>query len=114
MTLRRLVWRSLTHYRHTSLLVILGLLVATAVITGSLAIGDSLRGSLRDTALGRLGNVDQALIAPRMLPEHGLIAALRRSARRVVAVQQFTGSVESATSEATAPEATLWVVPDEF
>ncbi len=39
--------------------------VATAVLTGALMVGDSVRGSLRDLALERLGRVDHAMVATR-------------------------------------------------
>lgn len=65
MNLGRLVSRSLVHYRRTGAVVVFGLAIASAVITGSLVIGDSVKGSLRDTALSRLGRIDYALRAPR-------------------------------------------------
>ena len=64
MSLGRLVLRSLACYWRTGVVVVFGLAVATAVITGSLVIGDSVTGSLRETALSRLGSIDQALVAP--------------------------------------------------
>jgi len=60
--LSRLITRSLRFYWATGLAVALGVAVATAVITGSLVVGDSVKGSVRDTALARLGNVDSALL----------------------------------------------------
>lgn len=47
--------RSLAHYRRTHLAVVGGVAVAVAVLTGSLLVGDSVRGSLRRLALQRLG-----------------------------------------------------------
>ncbi|MDE2964224.1 MAG: ABC transporter permease [Acidobacteriota bacterium] len=47
--------RSLAHYRRTHLAVVVGVAVAVAVLTGSLLVGDSVRGSLRQLALQRLG-----------------------------------------------------------
>ena len=41
----------------------LGVAVATAVLTGALLVGDSVRGSLRDLTLQRLGRIDSALVA---------------------------------------------------
>ncbi len=38
--------------------------VATAVLTGALVVGDSVRGSLRDLTLQRLGTIDHALTTP--------------------------------------------------
>ncbi len=57
--------RSLWHYRRTNLAVVLGAAVATSALTGALIVGDSMRASLRDAALGRLGRVDHALVAQR-------------------------------------------------
>lgn len=55
MTGTRLVLRTVVHYWRTSLAVTLGIAVAVAVLAGALLVGDSVRGSLRDIALGRLG-----------------------------------------------------------
>ncbi len=65
MSLARLVLRSLAHYRRTGLVVVVGLTVAASVIVGSLVIGDSIRGSLRRTALARLGYIFDAVTSPR-------------------------------------------------
>jgi ABC-type antimicrobial peptide transport system permease subunit len=43
--------------------VALGALAGTAVLTGALLVGDSVRGSLRHLTLDRLGRVDEALVA---------------------------------------------------
>jgi len=48
-----------------NLAVVLGVGVATAVLTGALLVGDSVRGSLRALALDRLGKIDQALVSER-------------------------------------------------
>ena len=54
---------SLWHYRRVHLAVLAGVVVATAVITGALLVGDSVRGSLRDLLLERLGRIDTVLIS---------------------------------------------------
>ena len=65
MTLKRLRLRNLLYHWRGNCAVLLGVVVGTAVLTGALLVGDSLRGSLRDRTLERLGWVDEALIAPR-------------------------------------------------
>jgi ABC-type lipoprotein release transport system permease subunit len=55
--------QSLRHYWRIHLAVGLGATIATAVLTGALLVGDSVRGSLRDLVLGRLGEIDLALVA---------------------------------------------------
>jgi ABC-type lipoprotein release transport system permease subunit len=62
MTLLRLVLRTVAHHARDHLLVLLGIAVAAMVITGSLVIGDSVRGSLHATALARIGQVDVAVV----------------------------------------------------
>lgn len=60
----RLLLNSLLWYRRTHLLVLLAVAVSTAVIGGSLIVGDSVRGSLRQMTLSRLGGISHALSAP--------------------------------------------------
>lgn len=64
MSFARLILRSLSHYRRTGAVVVIGLAIATAVIVGSLVIGDSIEGSIRHTALARLGVISDAVTAP--------------------------------------------------
>lgn len=64
MTKRRLLWSNLWHYRRSHSFVMLGVLVGTAVLTGALLIGDSLRGSLQALAIHRLGKIDYVLAPP--------------------------------------------------
>ncbi len=59
----RFVLASLLHYGRTNLAVAFGVVAATAVLTGALLVGDSMRGSLRDLTLDRLGRIDQVLLA---------------------------------------------------
>ena len=63
MTFGTLVRRSLTHYWRTNLAVIAGVAVAVSVLAGALLVGTSVRASLRDLALLRLGHVDHVVTA---------------------------------------------------
>src|SRR5262247_752411 len=56
-----LIKRNLTHYWRTNLAVILGVATAVAVLSGALLVGDSVRGTLRDLVLQRLGKTDQVI-----------------------------------------------------
>ncbi len=62
------MYRSLIHFWRMNLAVIGGVAVTTAVLTGALMVGDSLRGSLRDLTMDRLGRTDQALLNNRFFP----------------------------------------------
>ncbi len=61
----RLLLRNLSYHRRGNFAVFLGVALGTAVLTGALLVGDSLRGSLRALALDQLGWVDQALVTGR-------------------------------------------------
>jgi putative ABC transport system permease protein len=65
MTLIRLLRQNLFYHWRGNLAVLLGVTVGTAVLTGALLVGDSLRGSLRQLASDQLGWVDRALVAGR-------------------------------------------------
>ncbi|MBI4485799.1 MAG: ABC transporter permease [Acidobacteria bacterium] len=54
----RLVLRGLTYYWRTHAAVVLGVATAVAVLAGALLVGDSVRGSLRDLVVQRLGRTD--------------------------------------------------------
>jgi ABC-type lipoprotein release transport system permease subunit len=69
MKLSRLLRRNLRFHRRANFALLLGVAVGTAVLTGALLVGDSLRGSLRDRALLRLGGLENALFAPRFVRE---------------------------------------------
>lgn len=67
MSLLRLIVASLAYHWRTQLAVAVGVATAAAVLTGALLVGDSMRGSLRDLTLQRLGRIDAALAADRFL-----------------------------------------------
>jgi ABC-type antimicrobial peptide transport system permease subunit len=65
MSFWRLLRETLWHYRWTNLAIVLGTLIGSANLTGSLLVGDSMRGTLRDMTLERLGSVDLVHVGPR-------------------------------------------------
>src|SRR5918993_2335042 len=84
MTRFGLLLRNLRHFRAANAAVAAGMAVATAVLTGALLVGDSVRGSLRELALQRLGKVDYVLAAPRFFDQS---LAERLAAREGFATQ---------------------------
>src|SRR5688572_30274702 len=69
MTKLRLLFRNVLYFRWANLAVLAGMAVATAVLTGALMVGDSVRGSLRALAEQRLGKVDHALVGTRFFEQ---------------------------------------------
>jgi len=63
MSSLRLILLSLGHFWKMNVVVACGVAVGTAVLTGALLVGDSMRGSLRDLVLAGLGNIDEVLVA---------------------------------------------------
>src|SRR6059036_3220407 len=77
MTLSRLVARNLIYHWRTNLAVIAGAGTAVAVLAGALLVGESVRSSLRDLVLQRLGDTDYVISADRFFRDElaGAIAS---------------------------------------
>ena len=65
LTFTKLVVRNLTYHARGNLAVLLGVAVGSAVLTGALLVGDSLRGSLRERVERQLGGIDAVAFFPR-------------------------------------------------
>ena len=63
------ILRSIMFYRRSHLVVMLAVAVSTAVIGGSLIVGDSVRASLRQMTLSRLGGISHILHSQRFVRE---------------------------------------------
>jgi putative ABC transport system permease protein len=69
MRTAQLVKQSLQYHWRTNLAVMVGVATAVAVLAGALLVGDSVRASLRDLFLQRLGKTDQVISAPEFFRE---------------------------------------------
>lgn len=85
MTTTHLVTRSLRYYWRTHLGVMLGVAASTAVLVGALAVGDSVRYSLRQMAMARLGKVEFALESQERLFRAKLADDMQTQAKAAVA-----------------------------
>ena len=65
----RLILRSAAYHWRTNVAVGLGVAAAVSVLGGALLVGDSVRGSLRDLALSRLGRTGQVISSPAFFRE---------------------------------------------
>jgi ABC-type antimicrobial peptide transport system permease subunit len=79
-----LLARNLAWFWRTNLAVIAGVATATAVLAGALLVGDSVRASLRDIALSRLGNAAYVITRDGFFREK-LADALRDACPMIVA-----------------------------
>ncbi len=78
MSAARFLLRSLTFYWRAHLSVFLGVLVSSSILIGALAVGDSIRHSLRRMALERLGDTEIALASPNRFFREALALDLAR------------------------------------
>src|SRR5213593_3959988 len=115
----RLIVRGLTYYWRTNVAVVLGVATAVAVLAGALLVGDSVRGSLRDLVLQRLGRTDRVVLSSGFFRE-ALADDLRADATfassfsavcRVIAVQ---GLVSDQTSGRRASRVQVYGVDGRF
>ena len=78
MKLRRLLLRNMVYYWRTNLAVVAGVATAVAVLSGALLIGQSVRDSLRDMVIQRIGATETVVSADRFFREElagGLISS---------------------------------------
>src|ERR1700744_2222246 len=69
MKLSTLAARNLLFYKRTNAAVILGGATAIAVLSGALLVGDSVRASLRDLVLQRLGKTEGVVTSAQFFRE---------------------------------------------
>ena len=108
---------SLRFYAATNAMVVLGVAVAVAVLAGALLVGSSVRDSLRELALSRLGNTDVVITSPtffRAALADELTAqrppALRSAAPMIV----FDGAVVHDESKRTAGRVAVYGIDERF
>ena len=111
--------RSLIHFWQIHLAVLLGAAVATAVLTGALLVGDSVRGSLRELTLDRLGKIDHVMLSERFFRETltaDLSAYLTTDEGydRVVPAMLLSGTAVNATTKTRASRVQIQGIDEEF
>lgn len=92
-------------YLRSNLTISLGVAAATAVLTGALIVGESMRGSLRELTLDRLGKIDEVVVSDGFFRQ-----AL---AKELMDAEQFQKHYESAVPGILFPNGTVEVRTDE-
>jgi len=69
MRIATLIRRNLAYFWRTNVAVVFGVATAVAVLAGAVVVGDSVRASLRDLVLNRLGKTDVLISAAGFFPE---------------------------------------------
>jgi ABC-type lipoprotein release transport system permease subunit len=119
MDARQLLIRSLTYYWRTNVAVIAGVATAVAVLAGALLVGDSVRGSLRDLIVQRLGRTDYVLISTGFFREQlgdVLNAAddFRARFRGAIPLVMIRGAVSEQASGRRAGQVRVYGIDDRF
>src|SRR5262245_14276865 len=119
MTPFSLVQKSVLHYRRTTLAVIAGVAVAVSVLAGALLVGDSVRGSLKDLFLGRLGRASLVLSASHFFPEDlarriGLHPSFQKQFSSLCPLVVVHGVVTHQESRRRASEVRVYGVDEQF
>src|SRR5262245_22171636 len=105
-----LIRASLRYFKATNAMVVVGVAVAVAVLAGALLVGASVRGSLRDIALGRLGATEVVITAT--LPFRAALAdELKVDAAPVLV---FGGAVSHDDSKRSAGRVMVYGIDERF
>lgn len=96
--LRRLAFRYASRRPRETMLVLLGSLLGTAIITGSFVVGDTLDASIRRSAFTQLGPVDEVIWVPALDVATGLEPAVRSAGGQDVDGVVPVGTVDAAVS----------------
>ncbi|MBY0492576.1 MAG: ABC transporter permease [Cyanobacteria bacterium] len=112
---------SLRYYAATNALVVLGVAVAVAVLAGALLVGESVRASLRDLAVGRLGNTDAIVTSPTFFRaaladdiSGSRLPAPGSRVKDVVPLIAINGAVSSQETRRTAGTVSVYGINDRF
>ena len=115
MTLGTLIGRSLRFYWRTHLGTVAGVALAAAILTGALVVGGSVRFTLEQLAIARIGLVTQALSMPEHFFRSRLADDLSSEIHSPVApVLQARGSVVLPDGRARANDVQVLGVDDRF
>ena len=100
MTLRTLIRRNLRFHRRSHLGVVLGAAIGSAALIGALVVGDSVKGSLRERSLERLGSTEFALQSGDRFVSTELVQKLNKS---LAAQSRSSLATNRVSSEITTP-----------
>jgi putative ABC transport system permease protein len=120
MTLWTLILRSLRFHARSHLGVVLGATVGSAVLIGALLVGDSVRESLREIALARVGVTSVALSSGDRMFRDSLLETkplddfITDTSMFVVPAFQFLGTANNTDESARANRVQVFGVSDRF
>ena len=114
MTYWTLIRRGLRFHARSHLGTLLGVAIGSAILIGALAVGDSVRGSLRAIALARLGNTGFALASNDRFFRSELEREFNAAGFSTAAALQISGTATSDNNEARANNVHVLGVDENF
>jgi ABC-type lipoprotein release transport system permease subunit len=114
MTRKSLLINNLRHYWRANLAVVLGVAVAVSVLSGALLVGASVRGSLRDILLERIGKTEYVVSGQNFF--RAQLAADIQATQQFNAVPliALTGTIENAQSQRRGAGVLVYGVDERF
>jgi ABC-type lipoprotein release transport system permease subunit len=109
-----LISKSLSHYWRTNLAVVAGVAVAVTVLGGALLVGTSVRGSLRELVLQRIGRTDFAVASETFFREELADEIVRAGAGAAAPLIALPGVVVEQSSNRRASSVQIYGVDDRF
>jgi putative ABC transport system permease protein len=114
ITFVSLARRSAAFHWRTNLAVCLGIAAAVAVLSGALIVGDSVRGSLRDLALSRLGRTESVLTSAGFFRDDLAAAVAKQTGRETAPLIASTAIVTHEPSGRRASSVLVYGVDERF
>lgn len=114
MTFVDLARRSAIFHWRTNVAVCLGIAAAVSVLSGALIVGDSVRGSLRDLALGRLGRTDAVVTSGGFFRDDLAAAISKQTGRETTPLIASTAIVTHEGSGRRASSVLVYGVDERF
>jgi ABC-type antimicrobial peptide transport system permease subunit len=114
MKYRTLLLQSLRHYFKANFWLMLGIALSTAIITGGLIVGDSVKHSLKQTAITRLGNTTHALVSGESFFSRDLAIRLQEKGLETSAALRLNSIAQTDGGELKINKVQLWGIDDNF
>ncbi len=115
MNIGKYIFKSIVYYRKKHLVVLIGTVISTAVLTGALIIGDSVEHSLKTLVDLRLGETRYALTSGDRFFRTELVAEMEQDANTpVVAALQTRGIAINQQNQARINQVNIWGIDKGF
>lgn len=114
MKFQTLIIKSFRHYLKANLWVAMGVAISTAVLTGGLIVGDSIKYSLEQNVAYRLGKITHALTSQDRFFTARLAEELNKQGISTTAALKLEGVASSDGGELTVNKVQVWGIDNQF